>query len=256
MFGSFFEAVVHPLVSLLLTMNAFTHSFGVSIFLFTLLMRSLLLPLSIQGMKSQKEMQLLKPKLDELKKKFAKEPTKLQQAQAELYKKEGINPVSGCIPYLAQFFILIVLYQALDIVLKAGDQVGVMQFFWMNLSKPDQYFVLPVIAGVSQFILSVMILPGAEKHDLIPNASKVKKVKQENKKEDDMLEMAETMQKQMIFTMPIITGIMAMKFPSGLAWYWVVSTLYSIAQQWYVSGPGALSEYARKVRAFITRAEK
>jgi len=92
-----------------------------------------------------------------------------------------------------------------------------------------------------------MILPGVEKHDLIPDNSKKKAVQKANEKETDTQEMAETMQKQMVFMMPIMTGIISYQFPAGLGLYWITTTVYSIAQQWIISGPGALFDYTKKI---------
>lgn len=122
----------------------------------------------------------------------------------------------------------------------------------MNLEQPDTTFILPVVAGVTQFLLSLMIIPGGEVRDIVPNDSKSKKVQKENEKEEDMAEMAASMQKQMIFIMPFMTVVIATQFPSGLAVYWVATTLFSIGQQLAISGPGGLVTYYQRARLFIT----
>jgi hypothetical protein len=91
-----------------------------------------------------------------------------------------------------------------------------------------------------------MLAPGAEIPDVVPNNSKLKKIKDANEKEEDTAEMAQTMQRQMMFIMPVMTGFIALKFPSGLALYWVASTIFSVVQQYFVSGPGGLTLYVER----------
>lgn len=227
-----------------------TGNLGIAIIALTAIIRLVLAPLSMNALKSQKKIKDIQPELDKLKKKHAKDKTKLQQAQMELYKKYNINPLSGCLPYIVQIGLLILLYRVLLDFIGQTEINGITihpQFLWLDLQKPDQLFILPILAALSQLFLSLMIAPGAEHRDIIPNDSKKKKVQEANKKEEDMAEMAQTMQKQMLFFMPIMTGFIAMRFQSGLALYWVATTVFSIVQQYYVSGFGGVTSYARIV---------
>lgn len=245
-----------PLLKLLLFMYTQIGDLGWAIIIFTTLLRLVMAPLSVPAIKSQKKMQQLKPEIDKLKKLHGEDKIKLQQAQIELYKKHNINPASGCLPYILQFVVLIALYQVLTTFLQTKEINGTMvqtMFMWFDLSKPDHTYILPILSGITQLILSLMILPGAESHNLIPDNAKSKKLKEANKKEDNALEMAEQMQKQMVFMMPVVTGIAALQFPSGLAMYWVLSTVFSIIQQWVVSGPGGLLQYSRQALSALTR---
>lgn len=219
---------------------------GVTIIIFTIIVRSFLIPLTLPSIKAQKKMKDLKPELDKLKKKHKNDKKSLQQAQVNLYKKYNVNPIAGCLPQLVQFGVLIVLYRTLISFLGNGHFDGLIidsSFLWLNLSEPDTSYILPVLAGASQMVLSLMIAPGGEVRDIIPNKSKNKKIKKANEKEEDMAEMASSMQQQMLFIMPIMTGFIAARFPSGLALYWVITTIFSIGQQFYVSGPGGLVTY-------------
>lgn len=248
--------ITDPLLQFLLYIYSLIGNFGLAIIAFTAVLRLVLVPLSVPAIKSQKKMQLLKPEMDKLKKLHGTDKAKLQQAQMELYKQHNINPVAGCLPYLLQFVVLIALYQVLDTFLHTKEINGVAvntMFLWFDLSKPDNTYVLPILSGVTQLILSLMILPGVESHNLVPDNAKSKKLKDENKKEDNALEMAEQMQKQMVFMMPVITGIAALNFPSGLAMYWVISTVFSIIQQWVISGPGGLLQYSRQAMSALSR---
>jgi YidC/Oxa1 family membrane protein insertase len=243
------------LTEVLVQLYILTGSLGWSILAFTFLVRSLLLPLSLPSMKSQKQMKELQPELEKLKIKHKNDKKALQVAQMDLYKKYNVNPLSGCLPQLLQFGILIVLYQVFIAFLKQTELNGVTinpHFFWLDLSKPDPSFILPVLAAVTQLILSVMIVPGGEVKDIVPNDSKIKKVKEENKKEEDTAAMAAAMQKQMLFIMPLMTGFLALKFASGLVLYWTATTVFGIVQQYFLSGPGGLTEYTQKAIRFIS----
>lgn len=234
--------------------NSFTGNLGLAIILFTLLIRLILLPITLPSIKAQKQIMDLKPELDKLKKKFKGDATGLQQAQMELYKKYNINPLAGCLPQLLQFGVLIVLYQTLLAFLKNPTFNGQplnFDFFWFNLSHPDKLYILPVLAAVSQLILSVMLMPATEIPDKVPNQSKKLKVQAANKQEEDTAEMAASMQQQMLFMMPIMTGVFAINFPAGLSLYWVITTVFSIVQQYFISGPGGLVTYARRIQLWM-----
>ncbi|MBI1871875.1 YidC/Oxa1 family membrane protein insertase, partial [Candidatus Collierbacteria bacterium] len=116
-----------------------------------------------------------------------------------------------------------------------------------NLSKPDQYYILPILAGATQLILSLMMSAGLESHVKSP------KVKKEKQKEEDSLEMAQGMQQQMMLIMPAMTVIISLKFPSGLALYWVATTVFSLVQQYIISGPGGLKTIPLRLAALKTK---
>jgi YidC/Oxa1 family membrane protein insertase len=216
----------------------------------TLLIRFALLPLVIPSMKSIKKMQELKPQLDKLKAKYKNDSAKLQKAQVDLYKQNGVNPLGGCLPQLAQFVVLIALYQVF-IKFLSPESISNMslnaRFLWMDLTKPDQYHILPVIAGLSQFVMSLMMQTGLETHIEAP------KKEVEKKKEEDKLEMAQMMQQQTLFVMPFITLLFALSFPSGITLYWVVTTIFSVVQQYVFSGPGAIVYYKNKFVSLIIK---
>jgi YidC/Oxa1 family membrane protein insertase len=242
------------IIEILLQLHKVTGNLGVSILLFTILARTILLPLSLPGIQSQKKMKVMKPELDALKKKFGSDKKALNVAQLELYKKYNLNPLGGCLPQLLQIFLFIVLYNALVKFIHQTEIGGVTlnpQFFWLDLRHPDQTYIFPVLAGLSQLILSVMILPGGETPDIVPNQSKEKAIQEANKKEEDSAEMAASMQQQMLFILPVITVIFAVRFPSGISLYWVAATVFTIVQQWILSGPGGLVTYSRRALSFI-----
>jgi YidC/Oxa1 family membrane protein insertase len=239
--------LIQQFTQLLVFLNELFGSLGWSIVAFTALIRLVLLPLTLSSIKAQKKLKDLQPELKKITKLHKNNKPELQKAQLELYQKYNINPLAGCLPQLAQIFVLIVLYRALLTFLENGTSNGAnLQFYWLNLSQPDATYILPVLAGVTQLALSLMIAPGAEIPDVVSNKNRNKKVQQANKKEEDTAEMAATMQQQMLFIMPLMTGFLAARFPSGLALYWVVATIFSVAQQHYVSGWGGLTSYYQR----------
>ena len=246
------EFITQGFQQLLMFLVETTGSLGLAIIVFTFLIRSALVPITLPSLRSMKKMQDLQPELKQLSKKHGKDRKALQQAQLDLYKKYNVNPLSGCIPQLAQLGVLILLYQALITFINNNGGTVNMQFFWLDLSVPDNKYILPILAVVTQLILSLMIAPGAEIKDIVPNDSKSKKIQKANEKEEDTADMARSMQQQMMFIMPIMTGFIALQFPSGLALYWVVTTIFSIGQQWYISGPGGLFIYTQRAKVFIS----
>jgi YidC/Oxa1 family membrane protein insertase len=244
------QLINNGILWMLVELYKITGNLGVSILLFTFVVRSLLLPLSLPVINSQKKMKKLQPEVDALKKKHKEDKKAFQMAQLELYKKYNINPLAGCIPQIAQIALLIILYHVLVKFIGQSEVDGVVMnpyFFWLDLRHPDSKFIIPVLAGATQLLLSIMILPGGEVPDLIPNNSKDKDVRKANEKEEDAAEMAASMQKQMLFMMPVMTGLFALRFPSGLGLYWVATTVFSIGQQWILSGPGGLVKYLDRI---------
>lgn len=224
--------------------NILGGNLGLAIIALTLFIRSILIPVTLPSLRSAKKMQALKPLLDKLKKKHKNDKKKLQQAQMALYKKNNINPAAGCLPQIAQIIVLISLYKVLmnfiDQDLINGAALN-LKFLWLDLSQPDPTYVLPVLAGLFQLVFSLVMQSGLKTEVRAP------KNKAKKQKEEDGLEMAQSMQKQMLYTMPLMTTIIALKFPSGLALYWTISTVFSLVQQLIVSGLGGLKPILLKL---------
>lgn len=237
--------------TVLVSLYSIVGDLGTSIVLLTILIRSLLLPITLPSIRARKKISKLQPKLNKLKKKHKDDRQALQQAQMELYQKYNVNPLSGCLPQILQIIVLIGLYRALVTFLEQDQVQGVViqsQFLWWNLTQPDSTYVLPVLAGIVQLILALMITPGGEVRDIAPNQAKSKMAQQENEQEEDMAEMAKAMQQQMIFIMPLMTAFLATRFPAGLAVYWVVTNVFSILQQYFISGLGGLKTYWQRLK--------
>lgn len=202
--------------------------FGIAVIILTILTRLIFYPLGTKAIRSQKLLQSLQPKIQEIQQKYKDNKEKQAKETLELYKKEKINPFSGCLPLLIQLPILIALYQ----VFWQGFQLEQMKFLYnfvpnpgeidpsflgmINLSEPNIY--LAILAGAFQFIQTKMIQP------------KMQKMKTEQLSN----KFAEMMQKQMLYFFPIFTVLILWGLPSAIGLYWLVSTLFSIAQQYFV----------------------
>ena len=200
-------------------------SFGIAIIIFTIIVRLVLFPLSVTSLRSSRRMQLLSPRLKELQRQHKGDRQAMAQAQMELYKQHGVNPLMGCLPQLAQLPVLFALYWA--IIGVTNDEVMLasleMAFLWIpNLAEPDVWlppgvdlpFKLPgalaLTAGATQWVVQRMMM---------------------NRMTNDPQQ--QMIQNVMQF-MPIMIVFFAMQFPAGLALYWVVSNIFSIGQQWVI----------------------
>jgi len=244
----FKTVLIDPLLTMLNLLAPKVGGYGMAIIILTLLIRLVLLPLTMPSMKAAVKIRELQPEIDKLKKQFANDKMGLQQAQVELFKKHQVNPVSGCLPNILQFVILIAFYQVINAVIKPDQTADLTRFLWLNITQPDPLYLLPVVAALTQLILGLMLLPAtstAAEQSLAATAKKDNEVKQA----DDITAMAQTMQQQMIFMMPLMTLFLALRFPSGLTLYWVITTVFSIVQQYFVSGWGGLpASYAKITR--------
>jgi YidC/Oxa1 family membrane protein insertase len=236
--------VVAPLTQGLIFLNDLIqgmgapYSWGFAIILFTLIVKIATLPLSLQQIRSMRATQELQPKLQKLQKKHAKDKEKLAQAQMELYREHGVNPLGGCLPMLIQFPILIGLYQALYRLASTGEIVG-QRFLWIpDLAFPTReiglkwawppapefigwaaalYLILPVLTVVTQVVMQRMTTSSTASQD--PQQA--------------------AMQQTMLI-MPFMFGFITLQVPAGLTLYWVTSNIFSMIQQYFITGWGSL----------------
>lgn len=201
---------------LLLQLYNLIGNYGVSIIVFTIIVKLLLLPLNIKQTKSMKDMQRLQPELQKLNKKYKNNKEKLNEETLKLYKVYKVNPAAGCLPLLLQFPILIGLYGTLrepaTWVFTGGmiDSVN-MSFMWIdNLNNPDPIYVLPILAALFTFISQKFTMANSTMNPDDPNAKT---------------------QKVMLYMMPIMIGYISIKLPAGVALYWVVQNIFTFVQQ-------------------------
>lgn len=192
--------LIDPMTNLLGWFLQISGNYGVAVILLTIVVRIIILPLTVYQTKSMKKLQEMQPLMKELQTKYKDNPEKLNQEMMKLYKTEGANPFSGCLPMLVQLPILWGLFT----VFQAFDPVALgynYQFLWADLSQKD--IPLAVLTVVLMFAQTFLQGTGAD-----PN------------------------QKMMTWLMPILFGWIAFTMPqSAIVLYWVVSTLFGLIQQ-------------------------
>jgi YidC/Oxa1 family membrane protein insertase len=197
--------IAQPLFWLLSWLHKLLGNWGWAIVMITVLVKLALYPLSEAQYRSMAKMRKMQPRLAALKERYGEDRQKLNQAMMELYQKEKINPMGGCLPLLVQIPVFIALYWVLleSVELRQAPFIGWIQ----NLSDKDPYFVLPILNGITMF--------AAQK--LSPATG-----------------MDPTQQKIMQM-MPVVFGVMFAFFPAGLVLYWTVNGMLGLAQQWVIT---------------------
>jgi len=259
MLGSLWNSLLfQPLLNLLVFFyQLLGQSLGWAVLALTVSTRLLLLPLTINSLKAAQKQRELAPLLKEISAKYANDKKKISEEQLRLFREHGINPGSGCLVQIAQIVILISLYQAFVRLLGADSQAlatlnqalyfpqlalgGELKVnFWLwDLTKPDPYYVLPVLAAVFQFLLAKAMLPVVAKEEKLAEATVDQK--------DDL---AYNMQEQFLYITPMMTVFIGLKLPAGLAWYWLATTLFSLGQQIIFSGWGGLAPWVKALSKY------
>ncbi|HZP16549.1 MAG TPA: membrane protein insertase YidC, partial [Terriglobales bacterium] len=205
-FGTF-GFIARPLFLWLRWTNKYIHNWGWSIVIQTLIITVALLPLRINQMKSALKMQRVQPQMKAIQEKYKKysmrDPRKqeMQREMSELYKREGVNPVGGCLPLLIQLPFLYAYYRMLSVAIELRQA----HWLWIHdLSARDPYFVLPAVMVISMFIMQKMT----------PQAG-----------------MDPAQQRMMNIMMPAMMGFIFFNLPAGLNLYYAESNLIMIGQQ-------------------------
>ena len=265
--------LVHPLMAFALFAFSFVRDFGLAVIVVTVAIRLAVYPLYVAQIRSQRAMQELGPALSELKKKYAKDRQRFAEEQMKLYKERGVNPMAGCLPLLLQLPILFALYSALlqlgcglgksggadcpglthdqaasvmgwlaSIVTNPVNIGGVLDttanwlpWITQGLQHPDPLYILPVLAGVTQLVASIMAMPAKPMQTDDPN---------------------QRMFASMAYTMPIMTVVLGAQFPAGLTLYWIATTVFQILQQYFVSGWGYLPRWLPFLRRIPSPADR
>ncbi|OGU80754.1 MAG: preprotein translocase YidC, partial [Ignavibacteria bacterium RBG_16_35_7] len=223
-FGSFFglKFIVRPIAEfVLLPLFTFLHIFipnyGFVIIVFSLIIKIVLYPLTKSSLHSMKKMQLLQPKIAEIKEKLKDDPQKMNKETMKLYSTYGINPAGGCLPLLLQMPIFVALWGLFQVAIELRQQPFM---FWINdLSRPDVIASLPMkipLFGIDK-ISGLALLMGIT--TFIQQKMTVKDPKQQS----------------LVYIMPVMLTLMFMSFPSGLNLYYFMFNLFSIIQQFYVN---------------------
>ncbi len=193
-----------PLFWLLEFIHRFVGNWGWSIVILTILIKLAFFHLSATSYKSMANMRRVGPRLQALKERYGDDRQKMNQAMMELYKKEKINPLGGCLPILVQIPVFIALYWVL---LESVELRQAPFIFWIHdLSAYDPFFVLPLLMGASMFIQQRLNPPPMD-----------------------------PIQQKIMMLLPLIFTVFFLFFPSGLVLYWFVNNTLSIAQQWVIT---------------------
>lgn len=203
------------------------HDFGISIILLTLIIRIIIYPLSVKAISSQKTLQKVQPKIQEIQKKYKDDKEKQAKEILEVYKTEKVNPFSGLFLAIIQLPILIALYKVFWQGLDPKELINLYNFVLnpvqinavflgiIDLSKANM--IIAILAGIVQFYQTKMLMP--------PKSQSVAS------KSPDFSQM---MQMQMTYFFPILTVIILLGLPSALGLYWTTSGIFSIIQQHFI----------------------
>jgi len=195
---------------------------GIAIIVFTIIIKTLMLPLTIKSIRSSKAMQELAPKIKELQKKHGKDRQAASAAQMQLYQQYGVNPMAGCLPMLIQLPIFFGVYRAILPLSESGEGHWADGFLWLSdLGQPDKFFIMPVLAGLFQFVQARMMRPANQK----------------------VTDPQQKMMNTMMNFMPLTVILFGANFASGAVLYWVAQAIYSVVQQWLITGWGAMAEW-------------
>ncbi|MCD4738709.1 MAG: YidC/Oxa1 family membrane protein insertase [Anaerolineae bacterium] len=231
--------VVDPITNLLLLFYSLLNGQTLlAVALLTVLIRLAMIPLTMKQQKSMQQQRKLQPKLKKIQEKYKNDQERLGQAQMKLYREAGVNPASGCLPLLIQLPLMLGLYRAIIRAL-AATPLGLLelaphiyrvdwlpnlsallplqsQFWWLDLSLPDPYYVLPVLVVITSWIQQKLISA------MTPTTTSSK---------DDQ---AQAMTQSMQITMPFFMGFVSMSYASGLSVYLVISNLVGIFQYYLI----------------------
>jgi len=196
--------IAKPIFWLLTKIHGVVGNWGWAIIFLTILIKLMFYKLSEASYKSMAKMRAVQPRMVAMKERFADDRAGMNKAMMEMYKKEKINPLGGCLPILVQIPVFIALYWVL---LESVELRQAPWILWIeDMSAADPYLILPILMGISMFIQQKL------------NPAPIDPV-----------------QAKVMMALPFVFGIFFMFFPAGLVLYWVVNNVLSIAQQWYIT---------------------
>lgn len=228
--------IVQPFTNVLLMITMLVKNFGVAIILFTILIKLITYPLTARQMKSSQAMQDMQksPRYVKMQEKYKDNKEKLAEEQMKLYKELGVSPFGSCLPMLIQFPVIIGLYQSImramastplelvkleRIIYPFLDSTKILpiqnRFLWMDLGQPERL----MIAGIGIPVLTILVI--------LSTVVQTRVMQPATQGGNDQ---AAAMTNSMSMTMPILMGVMAYQFSAGLALYFVVSNLTTVAQ--------------------------
>jgi YidC/Oxa1 family membrane protein insertase len=223
-----FQTILYqPIFNLFVGLYDLIPDVGVSILIVTLLIKLVLYPLTAKSIKAQRSLQELQPKIKEMKEKYKDDQQQLAQATMKLYSEHKVNPFGSCLPILVQIPVFLALFWVLrdglvdtDFTLLYSfvpepETLNAISLGIIDLSKPSIFMAL--LAGAAQF-MQARTLVQKRPTPPVPKGAK----------DEDMMAM---MNKQVMYIMPILTTVISMGLPSGVALYWFLSTGFTAVQQ-------------------------
>ncbi|MGE7825649.1 YidC/Oxa1 family membrane protein insertase [Paenibacillus sp. NPDC093718] len=183
----------------------FNGEYGLSVLVMVLIVRTLILPLTLKQVRSSKAMQAIQPEIQKIREKYKDQPEKVQMETMKLFQENKVNPMAGCLPLIVQMPIFIALYHSIYYNNLLRDH----EFLWLQLGQPDKLFILPVLAAVTTYFQTKMMM----KMNPSPQMG---------------------MMQFMLFVYPILIFVMSFQFPSALPLYWFYSNLYTIVQNYFL----------------------
>ena len=241
------QAVINVLIALA---HGLFSSPGLAIIALTIIINIIILPLTLKQIKSTKALQDIQPKMVELQKKYAKDKQKLAQEQMRLYKQAGMNPAGCLLPLIVQMPVWIAVYQAVLKILAASPEDFLNlgrylypwainftslpfsnHFLWFNLSSADTTLILPILVGAAMWVQQKMsTMPSPDPRQQSQN-------------------------QMMQWLMPMMFVFFSISFASGLAVYWVTSSVFRIVVQYFITGWGGLIPPKKQAQAVVKKTQ-
>jgi YidC/Oxa1 family membrane protein insertase len=249
--GDLFHILLYqPIFNLMMFIFGVFHSLTFAIIMTTIILRTLVLPLVLKSMRSMKATQALAPQVQEIRTKYKDDPVTANQQMMALYKENGVSPLGGCLPGLAQLPIFFTLFSVFQTMLPTGtDALALshiatlnkdlypfthsllgpngltqgnfpnLQFLWFQLNKPDPIFVLPVLTAILSYVQMRMAM-----------------MKPAQKNPGDPPDPTQQTMKYMPYIMPAFYLIIGIQYQTGLSLYILTTTIYGMIQQYYING--------------------
>jgi len=209
-YGGVLRPIIQPVSVLVVNILIWMHdrlslAYGWVLIIFGILVRALLWPLNQRAMESSIRMQAVAPLMKQVQERYKNEPERLQREMMRLYKEHNVNPLGGCLPMLLPMPVLFALF----FVFANTIEFRGVPFLWLtDLSRADPYYIIPIIMGLSMFVLSKVGQIGVP-----PNPQA----------------------KMMVYFMPVFMTVLFLRFASGLNLYYAVSNIFSIPQQYLIA---------------------
>lgn len=249
--GNLFATFInYPLGAVLNYIYEFVNSYGLALVIFTIIVKTVLLPLSIKQTRSTMEMQKVQPLIQKIQKKYKNNKEKLNEELMKVYKEHNINPAGGCLPLLIQFPIIIglyrVIYRPLKFMLRlseekiaelgasfnppidAKNEIAIakqsdlinLKFLGLDLagtcsiSNPSPLWSIPILAGITTYLFSYLTQKSQASNNTNAQSGQ-----------------AAAMTSSMTKIMPIMSVVICFQLPAGIGLYWIIANIYSIFQQ-------------------------